>query len=174
MSLLNIIIAPDPILKRSCKAVDCIDSDISKLMIDMLDTMRHAPGLGLAAPQVGVNKRVIVVDACNKSDISSFYKIANPEIIWSSDDKKDHEEGCLSFPKYYEMISRPDKIKLKYLDENNETQVLEADGLLSVVIQHEIDHLNGIVFVDHISSLKRGMIIRKLRKYKKSIRMENK
>jgi peptide deformylase len=167
MAKRDIIIAPDPRLKKACLPVDGIDEQTAVLMADMLETMYAAPGVGLAAPQVGVHKRIIVVDAARADQPPAPHMIANPEIFWSSDETKVHEEGCLSLPTYYEELVRPDRIKVRYLNEKNETCELEAEGLLSVVIQHEMDHLDGVLFVDHISSLKRGMILRKLKKTKK-------
>ena len=167
MAKLNIIIAPDMRLKRKCLPVDTVDAATAKLMSDMLETMYDAAGIGLAAPQVGVAKRIIVVDPAMEKAPLAPIKMANPEIIWTSDEKKTHEEGCLSLPQEYDIVERPDKIRVRYVDEKNKTQEIEADGLLSVVIQHEIDHLEGTLFVDHISSLKRGMILRRLTKQKK-------
>jgi peptide deformylase len=167
MAKLEIIIAPDPRLKRKALPVDTVDAAIAKLMNDMLETMYDAPGIGLAAPQVGVSKRIIVIDPAMDKAPPQPLKMANPEIVWSSDEKKLHEEGCLSLPEEYDMVERPDKIRVRFLDEKNKQQEIEADGLLSVVIQHELDHLEGTLFVDHISSLKRGMILRRLTKQKK-------
>ena len=167
MAKRNIIIAPDPRLKKVCLPVDNIDEETAILMTDMLETMYAAPGVGLAAPQVGVHKRIIVVDTARGDESPAPHMIANPEILWSSDEMKIHEEGCLSLPTYYEELVRPDRIKVRYINEKNETRELEVEGLLSVVIQHEMDHLDGVLFVDHISSLKRGIILRKLKKTKK-------
>jgi peptide deformylase len=167
MALLDIIVAPDPRLKKKAEPVERVDAAIAKLMADMLETMYDAPGVGLAAPQVGVLKRVIVVDAAREGAPPAPIKMANPEIIWTSDETKPHEEGCLSLPEQYDEVIRPDRIKVRYVDEHNELRTIEADGLLSVVIQHEMDHLNGVLFVDHMSSLKRNMIMRKLTKQKK-------
>ena len=172
MAKRDIIIAPDPRLKKVCSAVDSVDDELATLMSDMLETMYAAPGLGLAAPQVGIAKRIIVVDATRGEGPPQPYKIANPEIIWSSEETKENEEGCLSLPTYYENVTRPDRIKVRYLDETDTEQELEADGLLSVAIQHETDHLEGVLFVDHISSLKRNMILRKLKKTKKQMAAE--
>ncbi len=173
MAKLDIIIAPDPRLKRTCAPVDSVDDSLRTLMDDMLETMYDAPGVGLAAPQVGVAKRIIVVDAARGEEPPAPHRLVNPEIVWSSDDAKVHEEGCLSLPTYYEEVERPDRIRVRYTDENNAEQELDADGLLSVVIQHEMDHLDGVLFVDHISALKRGMILRKLKKTKKQMASEN-
>lgn len=173
MAKRDIIIAPDPQLKKVCAPVDVVDEEITTLMSDMLETMYVAPGVGLAAPQVGVHKRIIVVDAARGDDPPKPYKIVNPEIVWSSEELKTHEEGCLSLPTYYEDVVRPDRIRVKYIDESNTPQELEADGLLSVVIQHEMDHLDGVLFVDHVSGLKRNMILRKLKKTKKQMALES-
>ena len=169
MAKRDIIIAPDPRLKMVCTRVETVDEEITTLMSDMLEIMYTAPGVGLAAPQVGVTKRIIVVDAARGEEEFMPYKIVNPEIVWSSEEEKIHEEGCLSLPTYYEDVVRPDRIRVRYTDENNTEQELEADGLLSVVIQHEMDHLEGLLFVDHISNLKRSMILRKLKKTKKQM-----
>lgn len=167
MAVLPIILAPDPRLKKKCLPVDQVDDDIATLMADMLETMYLAPGIGLAAPQVGVTKRVIVVDTSDKDDDPASIKMANPKILFASDELWTHEEGCLSLPDHYAEVERPAKIKIGYLDENNKPQELEAKELLATCIQHEMDHLEGTLFVDHISALKRNMILRKLTKAKK-------
>lgn len=167
MAVLPIIIAPDPRLKAKCEPVAKVDSAISKLMNDMLDTMYLAPGIGLAAPQVGVTKRILVVDVAPKDAPREPIRMANPEIVWRSDELAVYEEGCLSLPEQYADVERPAKIRVRYLDEKGETQEREADGLLATCIQHEMDHLDGVIFVDHLSALKRKMILRKLTKQKK-------
>jgi len=136
-------------------------------MDDMLESMHVAHGIGLAAPQIGVQKRVIVVDAAKEEEESSPLRLANPEIIEVSDDDLAHEEGCLSLPEQYSEVIRPDRVRVRYLDHENEIREMDAEGILAVCIQHEIDHLDGILFVDHISALKRNMILRKLMKIKK-------
>ena len=168
MALLDIIIAPDPRLKRKAAAVETVDAATAKLMQDMLETMYDAPGVGLAAPQIGVLKRIIVVDPTHDGEERRPLKMANPEIVWTSEETKPPEEGCLSLPDEFEFVTRPDRIRVKYIDENNTPQELETDGLLAVAIQHELDHLEGVLFVDHISMLKRNMILRRLTKQKKS------
>lgn len=170
MKNLEIIIAPDLELKKLCATVDEVDSQIREVMDNMFVTMKSAPGIGLAAPQVGINKRVIVIDTRDVQEGGTSLKMANPKILKFSDNVKVHEEGCLSLPGFFEEVKRPDEIIIKYLDEYNHEQKLEASGLLSVVIQHEIDHLDGVLFVDHISKLKKGIILRKLKKYKKSFK----
>ena len=169
MALLPIIVAPDPRLKIVSRPVDKVDADTTRLMDDMLETMYDAPGIGLAAPQVGVTKRVIVVDIArkDKGEEPNPLKMANPELIATSDDLKSWDEGCLSLPEHYAEVVRPSRVAVRYLDENNKRREIEADGVLAVCLQHEMDHLDGILFVDHVSALKRGMILRKLRKAKK-------
>ncbi len=167
MAILPIIIAPDPRLKQKCEPVARVDSQIVALMDDLLDTMYVAPGLGLAAPQVNVHRRVLVVDTSPKDGPREPLCLANPEIIAASRELEKHEEGCLSLPKHYAEVVRPASVTVRYLDRDNQTREIEADGMLAVCLQHEIDHLEGILFVDHISILKRGMILRKLRKSKK-------
>ncbi|MGB0575066.1 MAG: peptide deformylase [Alphaproteobacteria bacterium] len=168
MAVLPIIKAPDPILKKCCAPVEEVNDEIRTLMDDMLETMYAAPGVGLAAPQVSVHKRVIVVDTSRGDTDRSPIRMANPEILDSSDDLAVYDEGCLSFPDQYAEVERPAKVSVRYLDYNNEVQEIEAEGLLSTCIQHEMDHLDGKLFVDHISMLKRNMILRKMSKLKKS------
>ncbi len=167
MAILPIIIAPDKRLKVHCAAVEAVDEGVANLMADMLDTMYAAPGIGLAAPQIGVTKRIIVIDSAAKDAPAAPVKMANPELISVSEELWTHEEGCLSLPEYYADVERPKHVHLRYLDENNRMQALEASELLAACIQHEIDHLSGTLFVDHISALKRNMILRKLVKTKK-------
>jgi peptide deformylase len=167
MAILPIIIAPDPRLAKSAKPVAKVDDSVRRLMADMLETMYQAPGIGLAAPQVGQLKRVIVVDCAKSGEPPLPYKMANPEILWQSEDMLTNNEGCLSLPEHYADVTRPAEVKVRYLDEQNEVRELHAKGLLATCIQHEIDHLEGTLFVDHISSLKRSIILRKLQKTKR-------
>jgi peptide deformylase len=167
MSILPIITAPDPRLKLKAKPVAAVDDAIRRLMDDMLETMYLAPGIGLAAPQVGVAKRVLVLDVAGEGEEPAPLKIANPEILWRSEDLATYSEGCLSLPEHYADVTRPAEIKLRYLDYQNEIRELHAKGLLATVIQHEMDHLEGTLFVDHISALKRNIILRKLAKVKR-------
>lgn len=164
MPLLPIIHAPDPRLKLTCTPVTHVDDEVRKLMSDMLATMHSAPGIGLAAPQVGVRYRVLVVDVARGEEAPQPYRMANPQIVWRSDTVVLREEGCLSFPDHYAEIVRPDIVRVQYLDHENEMREIEASGLLARCVQHEIDHLDGVTFVDHLSALKRGIILRKLRK----------
>ncbi len=168
MAKLDIIIAPDPRLKLACAPVAKVDAALRKLMDDMLETMYAAPGIGLAAPQVGVTKRIIVVDAAAKGEPPQPYRMANPEIVWASDEDNTYNEGCLSLPEHYADVVRPKAVRVRYLDHENELRELAADRLLATCVQHEMDHLDGILFVDHISALKRNMILRKLLKAKRT------
>jgi peptide deformylase len=168
MALLTVLTAPDPRLKVKAKPVAKVDAAVRKLMDDMLETMYLAPGIGLAAPQVGVAKRVIVLDIAGKDEEPAPLRMANPEIIWKSEEMVTQEEGCLSVPEHYADVKRPAKIRVRYLDHENEIRELEADGLLATCIQHEMDHLEGVLFIDKISALKRGMILRKLAKARKA------
>ena len=168
MALLPIITAPDPRLKIKAKPVAQVDAKVRRLMDDMLETMYHAIGIGLAAPQVGAAQRVLVVDVAREGEPPQPLRIANPEILWASEQLTTMNEGCLSLPEHYADVERPAEIRLRYLDHENEVRELDAKGLLATCIQHEMDHLEGVLFVDHISALKRGMILRKLAKTKKS------
>ena len=167
MTILPIVIAPDPRLKIKAEPVDVVDDNIRQLMDDMLETMYDAPGIGLAAPQVGESCRVIVVDVTPEDGERNPLCMANPEIVWLSDDDRPHEEGCLSLPEHYADVVRPEAIRVSFLDRDNNACELAADDLLATCIQHEMDHLDGILFVDHVSALKRNMILRKLTKAKK-------
>ncbi len=170
MALLPVIVAPDPRLKRKCAPVARVDDAVRRLMDDMVETMLAAPGVGLAAPQVGVCKRVIVVDAARRDqdEESRTYRLANPEIVWVSDEQAVSEEGCLSLPEHYAEVTRPAEVRVAFLDQHDTARELHATGLLATCVQHEIDHLDGILFVDHISQLKRSMILRKLAKAKRT------
>ena len=167
MAVLPIITAPDKRLKVKSDLIAFVDADIATLMEDMLETMYLAPGVGLAAPQVGITKRIIVVDVGKTEEERKPYCMANPELVWASEGVSVHEEGCLSLPEHYADVERPECIRVKYIDETNNERMLEAQGLLATCIQHEIDHLDGVLFVDHLTPLKRNMIIRKLQKSKK-------
>lgn len=168
MAQLPIITAPDPRLKIKARPVPAVDDKIRRLMDNMLDTMYGAIGIGLAAPQVGQSSRVIVLDVARDGEKPQPLQLANPEILWRSPELTTGNEGCLSLPEHYAEVTRPASIRLRYLDYQNEIREIEASGLLAMCLQHEIDHLDGVLFVDHISSLKRGMILRKLAKAKRS------
>ena len=168
MTILPVIIAPDPRLKVTCPPIERVDDEVRRLMDDMLETMYRVPGIGLAAPQVGVHRRVIVVDATQKDEDPAPMKLANPELVWASDKLGIYEEGCLSLPEYYAEVTRPDRVRVRFLDYESEIREIEAEGVFATCIQHEMDHLDGILFVDHISSIKRGIILRKLAKAKRA------
>jgi peptide deformylase len=168
MALLSIITAPDPRLKVTSTAVEAVDDRLRKLMDDMLETITAAPGIGLAAVQVGVPERVIVVDVTHKDEPRDPIYLVNPEIVWVSDKLANYEEGCLSLPEQYAQVERPFACRVSHLDHEGEPRVLEAEGLLATCVQHEIDHLEGILFVDHLSTVRRSIILRKLLKARKS------
>ena len=172
MTIRKILIEPNKILREKSLIVENVDKDIQQLMDDMLETLYAAPGIGLAAIQVGVAKRVIVMDINRDRDKDKEPKknpmyFVNPEIVWKSEDKFTYEEGCLSVPNQFAEIDRPKQCHVKHLDYNGHPQELKADGLLSTCIQHEIDHLEGILFIDYLSKLKKEMIIKKLSKQTK-------
>ncbi|MBB5044373.1 peptide deformylase [Shinella fusca] len=164
MTIKPLIILPDPILRQASKPIETVDGEVKKLAADMLETMYDAPGIGLAAIQIGVPRRMLVLDVSKEGDDKTPLVFINPEIVSSSDERSVYEEGCLSIPDYYAEVERPAKIKVRHLDAEGREQMTEADGLLATCLQHEIDHLNGILFIDHISKLKREMVIRKFTK----------
>ncbi len=167
MAILPLIIAPDPRLKVISTFVKKVDGRVRTLMEDMLETMYAAPGIGLSAVQVGVPERIIVIDLAKDPDPPEPVLLVNPEIIKLSDELATYEEGCLSLPEYYADVTRPAEVTVRYLDQDNEIQTMQTDGMLATCIQHEMDHLEGILFVDHISALKRNIILRKLKKFKR-------
>ncbi len=169
MTIHPLLIAPHPALKTDCTPVDRVDDAVRHLMDDLLDSMRQADnGIGLAAPQIGITRRVVVIDLHQGEQPDAILKMANPEIIWSSDEQAIHEEGCLSIPDYYADIERPARVRVAYQDQTGQHRETEASDYLAVCLQHEIDHLNGILFIDHLSSLKRNIALRKMHKLKKS------
>lgn len=169
MSVLKLVIAPDPRLEKRAVPVERVDDVVGQLMDDMLETMYATNGVGLAAPQVGVSLRVITVDTADteKGEKPNPMQLANPEVVWESEETAICQEGCLSLPDFFEEVIRPAKVKVKALNRQGEVIEIEAQGLLAVCLQHEIDHLNGKIFVDRISRTKRDIIIRKLQKNKK-------
>ena len=169
MTIRKILTEPDPFLRQKSAKVIEVNDEIRILMDDMLETMYAAPGIGLAAIQIGVAKNVIVIDLSREDEKKTPLFFVNPEIITNSDIKVAYEEGCLSVPGQFAEISRPDKCKIKYLDYNGIEKVLDAQGLLATCIQHEMDHLEGILFIDYLSKLKKGMIVKKLSKQKKTL-----
>ena len=167
MAIRPIITAPDPRLKVFSEPVESVDDEIRALIDDMFETMYDAPGIGLAAIQVGVSKRIVVMDIADSESPPEPRCFINPEVVWTSEDVTTYEEGCLSVPDYYAEVDRPAQARVKFLDREGNAQEVEADGLLATCIQHEIDHLNGVLFVDHISSVRRSIILRKLAKAKR-------
>ena len=167
MAKLPIVLAPDPVLKQICQPVDVIDDDVRARLDDMLDTMYAAPGIGLSAPQVADGRRLIVCDVARDGEGPQAYRMINPEITWQSEEQVQAEEGCLSIPDHFGEVSRFREIKVTYLDPEGESQELEANGLLSACLQHEIDHLDGVLFIDYLTPLKRNMILRKMKKLKR-------
>lgn len=181
MAVLPIYVAPHPVLKKPAEPVATVTDEIRTLVKDMFETMYATRGIGLAAPQIGQSVRVLVMDVEQNGDQGEDEEaeddaskaptpgkpiaVINPEIVWTSDEMNTYEEGCLSIPGQYADVERPEKVRVKYLDENGAAKEMEADGLLATCLQHEIDHLDGILFVDHISSLKRDMLMRKLKKW---------
>jgi len=168
MALLPIITAPDPRLKRKAAPVAQVDGAVRRLLAEMLETMYAAPGIGLAGPQIGHFLRVIVVDIAEDKEEPAPLKMVNPEIVDVAEEDVEYEEGCLSLPEHYAKVVRPGQVGVRYLDETGEARELVAEGMLATCIQHEIDHLDGILFVDRVSAVRRNMILRKLVKAKKS------
>ena len=164
MALRDILILPDKRLRQVSKPVAKIDSAVKKLVEDMFETMYDAPGIGLAAIQIGEPRRVVTMDLSKKEDEKQPQVFINPEIVAESDEKSAHEEGCLSIPEYYEEVERPARVKVRYIDLDGQPHETEAEGLLATCLQHEIDHLNGVLFIDHISKLKRDRVIKKFAK----------
>ena len=164
MAIREILVVPNPVLKLVSQPVDKVDDELRALMDDMLETMYDAPGIGLAAIQIGVPKRVIVMDISGPDDEKAPRYFVNPEIIWSSEDTAPYEEGCLSIPDIYDEVERPARVKLKYLNYQGEEVVEDAEGLFAVCIQHEMDHLEGVLFIDHLSRLKRERAVAKVKK----------
>ena len=169
MTIRKILTEPNPFLRQKSTKVDVVNDEVRSLLDDMLETMYHAPGIGLAAIQIGVPKRVIVIDLSRDDEKKNPLYFVNPELITNSDNKAAYEEGCLSVPGQFAEINRPDKCKVKYLDYNGKQQILDAKDLLATCIQHEMDHLEGILFIDYLSKLKKSMIVKKLSKQKKSL-----
>jgi peptide deformylase len=168
MALREILKIPDKRLRLVSEPVKRIDAGIRALVDDMFETMHDAPGIGLAAIQIGVAKRVVTMDLSKKEESHEPRVFINPEITWASKEKSTHEEGCLSIPEYYEEVERPQQVKVKYLDLEGKTHEVEASGLFATCLQHEIDHINGVLFIDHISKLKRDRVIKRFTKAAKA------
>ncbi|MEM8934879.1 MAG: peptide deformylase [Pseudomonadota bacterium] len=167
MAIRKILTAPDARLREVSKPVERVDDALRALMDDMLETMYDAPGIGLAAIQVGVPLRVIVMDLAGEDEARAPRYFVNPEILDPSEDMATYEEGCLSVPEFFDEVERPATCRVKYLDYDGAEQVLDAEGLLATCIQHEMDHLNGVLFIDHLSRLKRDRVLKKLKKEQK-------
>ena len=167
MSIRPLVILPDPVLRQVSKPVERVDDQLGKLADDMLETMYDAPGIGLAAIQIGEPLRMLVIDLSKDDEPNEPHVFINPEIVARMDDINVHEEGCLSIPDYYAEVERPAQITVNYLDLEGRQQTITADGLMATCLQHEIDHLNGVLFIDHISRLKREMVVKKFRKLAK-------
>ena len=168
MALREILVVPDPRLKQVSAPVAAVDDELRALMDDMLETMYAAPGIGLAAIQIGVPKRVIVMDIAKAEEPKAPRYFVNPEILWASEETAPYEEGCLSVPEIYDEVERPARVKIRYLNYQGETVEEDAEGLFAVCIQHEMDHLDGVLFIDHLSRLKREQAVRKVKKQAKA------
>ena len=164
MALRHIITLPDPKLRLVSRKIERIDKPLHRLMDDMIETMHDAPGVGLAAIQVAEPIRLLVVDVARKEEPPDPRVFVNPEVLWSSEARSTYEEGCLSIPEYYAEVERPASVRVRYLDREGNAQEVVAEGLLATVLQHEIDHLEGVLFIDHISKLKRDRVIKKFQK----------
>ena len=169
MTVQKILTEPDPILRKKSSPIANVDDDLRKILKNMLETMYKAPGIGLAAIQVGILKRAVVIDVSKDDEKKNPLFLINPEIIYRSNETSTYEEGCLSLPGQYAEIERPSKCQVKYIDFDGKAKELKAEGLLSTCIQHEIDHLDGVLFIDYLSKLKKTMIIKKLSKQKQSL-----
>ncbi len=167
MAKLDIITLPDPRLKLVSEPVAVVDDEIRRMLDDMLETMYDAPGIGLAAIQVGIAKRMLTIDLSREGEERAPIFVINPEIVWTSEETNTYQEGCLSVPEHYDDVERPARVKVKFLDRDGKPQEIEADGLLATCLQHEIDHLNGVVFIDHLSRLKRERVTKKFSKVAK-------
>jgi peptide deformylase len=164
MALRPILILPDTKLRQVSDPVAKVSSDLRQLVDDMFDTMYEAPGIGLAAIQVGVAQRVVTIDVAKQDEPREPLALINPQILWSSDETSSYEEGCLSIPDYYEVVERPARVRVRFLDREGTQKEMDAEGLLATCLQHEIDHLDGRLFIDHISKLKRDRVIKKFQK----------
>jgi len=167
MAIRDILLHPDPRLKKTADPVEAVDEAMRALIEDMFETMYDAPGVGLAGPQIGVGKRILVMDCAEKDEQPQPTAVINPEITWASEETNVHEEGCLSIPDFYGDVTRPARVRVKFLDQNGEEQEREWDGLWATCVQHEIDHLNGKLFIDYLGPVRRAMITEKMKKLKR-------
>jgi peptide deformylase len=168
MAIRPIITLPDPVLRQKAKAIERVDAELRRLMEDMLATMYDAPGIGLAAPQIGISRRLIVMDPSKDDQPKSPLIMVNPEILQLSEEMRTREEGCLSIPEFTAEVERPAKTRVAYLDREGKQQERELEGIWSTLVQHEIDHLNGVLFIDYLSRLKRDMVVKKFKKQKRA------
>ena len=164
MTVRPLVILPDAQLRRISEPVSAITDEIRTLARDMIETMYDAPGVGLAAIQIGVAKRVVTIDASKDENAKNPTVYLNPEIVWSSEERRVYDEGCLSIPEFYGEVERPDRVRVRYMNLDGQSVEQEADGLLATCLQHEIDHLNGVLFIDHLSKLKRDRVMKKFTK----------
>jgi peptide deformylase len=164
MAIKPLILLPDPRLRLKSAAVERVDAELLRLADDMLETMYDAPGIGLAAVQIAVPRRLLVVDVSRNDEERAPQVFINPEIVWTSEERSVYEEGCLSIPEYYADVERPARVRIRYVDRAGASQEIEADGILATCLQHEIDHLNGVLFIDHLSKLKRDVVVRRFTK----------
>ncbi len=167
MAALPIVKLPDPILREKALPVETVDDAVRTLLRDMLDTMYDAPGIGLAAPQIGISRRLLVMDIARDDEPRNPHLLINPEILDFGSERRTHEEGCLSIPEVYAEVERPASVRVRYVDETGKLREEEFRDLLATVVQHEIDHLNGVMFIDHLSRLKRDLLVRKFLKAQK-------
>lgn len=172
MAIRPIVVLPDKQLRLVSEPIVRVDAGVKALVADMFETMYDAPGVGLAAIQVGVPKRIVTIDATRGDDEKNPIAMINPEIVWESEETVAHEEGCLSIPEYLDMVIRPERVRARFLDVDGKKQEIEADGLLARVIQHEVDHINGVLFIDHLSKLKRDRVVKKYTKAARRIAAE--
>jgi peptide deformylase len=171
MAVREIIKLPDPMLRQASKPVTRVTEETRRIMDDMLDTMYDAPGIGLAAIQIRVPQRLVVIDLAREGEGKQPIFLVNPEVVWASEEQSDYEEGCLSIPEFFEMVSRPKEVIVRFLDRTGEVREMQCSGVLATCVQHEIDHLNGVLFIDYLSKLKRDRIIKKFAKAQKLARV---
>lgn len=168
MSLREIIKLPDPVLRQKALPIERVDDEMRRLAADMLETMYEAPGIGLAAPQIAVSRRLVVMDVARDEEPRSPIVMINPEILSVGEEPRLHEEGCLSIPDIFAEVERPGQCRVRYVDEAGELQEMDCEGLMSTVVQHEIDHLDGVLFIDHLSRLRRDRLVKKFLKAQRS------